>query len=139
VALLVRNRDELKRHLLNRVAMLNGNVRTTPSADYADGLRQRIAGIEEALECVKAWEDHDQALVFDPAVLARPVDSLGITGRRIRRTFDRLGIVTVGDLLRHSAEDFLTARNFGEVSLRRLQAVLEAAGLSLAGDARQPA
>lgn len=54
---------------------------------------------------------------------------------RTRKVFDRLRIITVGDIIQHSADDLLETRNFGVVSLREVREKLtKLMGLKLKGD-----
>lgn len=66
MALLIRNRDEMKRHLLNLVDMtdaeLNG-IRQKTAWSHARREKEmanpvgRRAGLMYALDCVRAWEE----------------------------------------------------------------------------------
>lgn len=62
-----------------------------------------------------------------------PVKSLGVRVR-VRKAFWRLGIETIGDLVKASADDFLATKNFGFSSLFELKEALAERGLCLRGD-----
>lgn len=53
---------------------------------------------------------------------------------RCQKVAKKLGIKTIGDLIRHTAEDFLECKNFGVTSLNELREKLENRGLRLRGD-----
>jgi DNA-directed RNA polymerase subunit alpha len=46
----------------------------------------------------------------------------------------KLGIMTVGDLIRHSGDDLLESKNFGVTSLNEVRTKLTDLGLKLRGD-----
>ena len=68
------------------------------------------------------------------AVLAPPVDELGLSVRA-RKGLRRLGCVTLGDVIKHTANDLLMLKNFGPYSLDEVREKLAKRGLALAGDA----
>lgn len=53
---------------------------------------------------------------------------------RCQKVAKKLGVKTIGDLIRHTAEDFLECKNFGVTSLNELREKLEERGLRLRGD-----
>jgi len=63
-------------------------------------------------------------------VLDRPVADLEFSIRS-RRALESLGIVTVRDIIRHSEEDLLQCKNFGQTSLTEITRKLSEFGLSL--------
>lgn len=71
-------------------------------------------------------------------VLAQPVAEISFSPR-VRTALQKLGINTLGDLVRHSEEDFLGIQNFGRTSLRELKEFLSSKGLSLASGTGGPA
>ncbi len=56
--LLIRNRDELRSHLKNRIQMLEAQLKSpyTKTCLEAHGLAMRMEGFAEALELIEAWE-----------------------------------------------------------------------------------
>jgi len=69
----------------------------------------------------------------DNPVLNRPIAELGLSVRG-RSCMQRLGIVTIGDLVAHSEKELLSVKNFGQTSLRELRAKLTESNLSLKAD-----
>jgi DNA-directed RNA polymerase subunit alpha len=53
---------------------------------------------------------------------------------RARRTVEGLGCLTVGDIIKHSADELLGMPNFGTTSLQELRSKLSELGLKLAGE-----
>jgi len=79
--------------------------------------------------------------VFEPeslsadeqAMLARPVADLNLSVRA-RKCMIRLGINTIGDLLRRTGDDLLECKNFGVTSLNEVREKLTVHALTLRGD-----
>lgn len=63
----------------------------------------------------------------------RPISDLNLS-IRARRTVESLGCLTLGDVLKHSADELLGMPNFGVTSLNELRAKLGEVGLKLRGD-----
>ena len=66
-------------------------------------------------------------------VLNKPILELQLS-IRARRTVETLGCLSVGDILKHSAEELLGMPNFGQTSLQELRSKLQEMGLKLKGD-----
>jgi DNA-directed RNA polymerase subunit alpha len=66
----------------------------------------------------------------DNPVLNRPIAELRLSVRG-RSCMQRLGIVTLGDLMTHTEKELLSVKNFGQTSLRELRAKLAEMNLSL--------
>lgn len=62
-----------------------------------------------------------------------PVTKLDVS-IRVQKCARKLGIITIADLVRRTAEDFLECKNFGMASLNHLRDRLAARGLRLRGD-----
>lgn len=79
--------------------------------------------------------------VFEPeslsadeqATLNKPIADLALSVRA-RKCMVRLGINTVGELVRHSGDELLECKNFGVTSLNEVREKLTALGLKLRGD-----
>ncbi|MBN2216369.1 MAG: tetratricopeptide repeat protein, partial [Pirellulales bacterium] len=79
--------------------------------------------------------------VFEPenlsadeqAMLNRPVSDLNLSVRA-RKCMIRLGITTIGELLRRSGDDLLECKNFGVTSLNEVREKLTIHSLKLRGD-----
>ncbi len=67
------------------------------------------------------------------AVLDRPISDLNLSVRA-RKCMVRLGINTIGELIRKTGDDLLECKNFGVTSLTEVRAKLEPLNLKLRGD-----
>ncbi|RIK84566.1 MAG: RNA polymerase subunit alpha domain protein [Planctomycetota bacterium] len=67
------------------------------------------------------------------ASLERPIADLNLSVRA-RKCMVRLGIQTIGELLRRTGDDLLECKNFGVTSLNEVREKLTAHGLKLRGD-----
>jgi len=66
-------------------------------------------------------------------MLDRPVSDLNLSVRA-RKCMTRLGINTIGELVRKSGDDLLECKNFGVTSLVEVREKLEQIGLKLRGE-----
>jgi DNA-directed RNA polymerase subunit alpha len=79
--------------------------------------------------------------VFEPemlsadeqALLAKPVSDLNLSVRA-RKCMIRLGINTIGELMRRTGDDLLECKNFGVTSLNEVREKLSSLGLKLRGE-----
>jgi DNA-directed RNA polymerase subunit alpha len=62
-----------------------------------------------------------------------PITELNLSVRA-RKCTTKLGITTIGDLVRRTAEDLLECKNFGVTSLNEVREKLSERGLKLRGD-----
>jgi len=69
----------------------------------------------------------------EAAVLDQPIGDLKLSVRA-RKCMQRLGLTTIGELLRKTGDDLLECKNFGVTSLNEVREKLEIAGLKLRGD-----
>ncbi len=69
----------------------------------------------------------------EQALLERPIADLNLSVRA-RKCMIRLGLNTVGELLRRTGDDLLECKNFGVTSLNEVREKLTAQGLKLRGD-----
>ena len=67
------------------------------------------------------------------ALLDRPIADLNLSVRA-RKCMVRLGLTTIGELLRRTGDDLLECKNFGVTSLNEVREKLTAHGLKLRGD-----
>lgn len=67
------------------------------------------------------------------AVLEMPISDLNLSVRA-RKCMNRLGITTVGELIRRTPDELLATKNFGVTSLNEVRAKLEELGLKLRND-----
>jgi len=65
--------------------------------------------------------------------MAKPIADLNLSVRA-RKCTAKLGIDTIGDLIRHTADQLLEQKNFGVTSLTEVRAKLQEMGLKLQGD-----
>jgi len=88
-----------------------------------------------------AHEIREPEPVFEPefvtpdeqAILDRPISDLNLSVRA-RKCMIRLGLNTVGELLRKTGDDLLECKNFGVTSLNEVREKLTIKGLKLRGD-----
>lgn len=69
----------------------------------------------------------------EQVMLDRPISDLNLSVRA-RKCMTRLGLTTVGELVRKSADDMLECKNFGVTSLTEVREKLMQAGLRLRGE-----
>ncbi len=69
----------------------------------------------------------------EQAMLDRPIGDLNLSVRA-RKCMIRLGLNTIGELLRRTGDDLLECKNFGVTSLNEVREKLTAQGLKLRGD-----
>jgi DNA-directed RNA polymerase subunit alpha len=69
----------------------------------------------------------------EQALLSRPIADLNLSVRA-RKCMIRLGISTIGELIRHTGDELLECKNFGVTSLNEVRDKLSALGLKLRGD-----
>jgi DNA-directed RNA polymerase subunit alpha len=69
----------------------------------------------------------------EQAVLAKPVTDLNLSVRA-RKCMTRLGITTVGELIRRTGDELLECKNFGVTSLNEVRDKLAQIGLKLRGE-----
>ncbi len=67
------------------------------------------------------------------AILDRPISDLNLSVRA-RKCMVRLGINTIGELIRKTGDDLLESKNFGVTSLNEVRAKLDTLELKLRGD-----
>jgi DNA-directed RNA polymerase subunit alpha len=69
----------------------------------------------------------------EQALLDRPISELGLSVRA-RKCMTRLGLNTIGELIRKSGDDLLECKNFGVTSLNEVREKLVQVGLKLRGE-----
>jgi DNA-directed RNA polymerase subunit alpha len=67
------------------------------------------------------------------AMLERPIGDLNLSVRA-RKCMVRLGLTTIGELLRKTGDDLLECKNFGVTSLNEVREKLTQFNLKLRGD-----
>lgn len=85
------------------------------------------------------WREEETG--FDPAVLSdderalldRPISDLNLSVRA-RKCMVRLGLSTIGELVRRTGDDLLECKNFGVTSLNEVREKLSQVNLKLRGD-----
>jgi len=86
------------------------------------------AGASEAVEPEPVEPSADEQEIY-----ALPITELNLSVRA-RKCTTKLGISTIGDLVRRTAEDLLECKNFGVTSLNEVREKLVERGLKLRGD-----
>ena len=69
----------------------------------------------------------------EQAILGRPLSDINLSVRA-RKCMVRLGVTTIGELLRHTGDELLEIKNFGVTSLTEVREKLTANNLKLRGD-----
>ena len=69
----------------------------------------------------------------EQALLERPISDLNLSVRA-RKCMTRLGLATIGELVRKSQDDLLECKNFGVTSLNEVREKLTQANLKLRGE-----
>ncbi len=69
----------------------------------------------------------------EQALLSRPISDLALSVRA-RKCMIRLGITTIGELVRHTGDELLECKNFGVTSLNEVRDKLAVHALKLRGD-----
>lgn len=69
----------------------------------------------------------------EQALLERPMSDLNLSVRA-RKCMTRLGLTTIGELVRKSQDDLLECKNFGVTSLNEIREKLQQTGLKLRGE-----
>ena len=69
----------------------------------------------------------------EQALIERPISDLNLSVRA-RKCMTRLGLATIGELIRKSGDDLLECKNFGVTSLNEIREKLTQTGLKLRGD-----
>jgi DNA-directed RNA polymerase subunit alpha len=85
---------------------------------------------------LKAEEEPIDFATMSPdeqALLERPISELGLSVRA-RKCMTRLGLNTIGELIRKTGDDLLECKNFGVTSLNEVRQALTQVGLKLRGD-----
>jgi DNA-directed RNA polymerase subunit alpha len=77
--------------------------------------------------------DLEEPSADDQQIYGLPITELNLSVRA-RKCTTKLGIVTIGDLVRRTAEDLLECKNFGVTSLNEVREKLTERGLRLRGD-----
>lgn len=77
--------------------------------------------------------DYENMSPDEQALLERPISDLNLSVRA-RKCMVRLGISTIGELIRRTGDDLLECKNFGVTSLNEVREKLDQHGLKLRGD-----
>ena len=77
--------------------------------------------------------DLDSMSPDEQALLERPISDLNLSVRA-RKCMARLGLNTIGQLIRKTGDDLLECKNFGVTSLTEVREKLEQFGIKLRGD-----
>ncbi len=88
-----------------------------------------------------AHEREEETVAYDPeslspdekALLDRPISDLNLSVRA-RKCMVRLGLTTIGELVRRTGDDLLECKNFGVTSLNEVREKLTTFNLKLRGD-----
>jgi DNA-directed RNA polymerase subunit alpha len=92
----------------------------------------RLGQMASDRQATEAYEPESLS-ADEQALLSRPIADLSLSVRA-RKCMIRLGIGTIGDLLRHTGDQLLECKNFGVTSLNEVRDKLTTHGLKLRGD-----
>lgn len=87
----------------------------------------------ERTEAAPATFDTSHLSPDEQAQLSRPISDLNLSVRA-RKCMVRLGLTTIGELVRKTGDDLLECKNFGVTSLNEVRDKLTQMGLKLRGD-----
>ncbi|MBX3441939.1 MAG: tetratricopeptide repeat protein [Planctomyces sp.] len=130
----IRSLGDLTR--ISEQELLSGkNFGETSLNEVRDLMRQHNLTIgqnlhQKAREATPTFRDMSPE---EQAVLSMPVTDLQLSVRS-RKCMARLGITTVGELMQHTPDELLAAKNFGVTSLNEIRAKLTEQGLKLRND-----
>jgi DNA-directed RNA polymerase subunit alpha len=88
---------------------------------------------EQVAEVAAGEPETFEASSDDQEAHTLPITDLNLSVRA-RKCTNKLGITTIGDLVRRTAEDLLECKNFGVTSLNEVREKLSERGLKLRGD-----
>ncbi len=98
---------------------------------YPNHMRAQLY-LKDAVASLDMVVDEEQERSDDrrAAVLKTPITDFELSVRS-RNCLSKMGISTLGDLVRRTEEDLMTYKNFGDTSLAEIKAILESKGLRL--------
>jgi DNA-directed RNA polymerase subunit alpha len=99
---------------------------------HSKGLRLGMTR-EEAVSSVEAASRRTTGSSEKNDVFDLPISELQLS-IRARRTVEALGCLTLGDVMKHSAQELVGMPNFGQTSLQELRSRLAERGIKLTGD-----
>lgn len=112
------------------------NFGETSLIEIKDMLSSKGLSLGQIAEPAAAVEPEPEAL--EPSADEQEIYNLPITelnlSVRARKCTTKLGIASIGDLVRRTAEDLLECKNFGVTSLNEVREKLAERGLKLRGD-----
>jgi DNA-directed RNA polymerase subunit alpha len=93
----------------------------------------RVGMLTEEAGAMRFGLEPEELSEHERAAMAKPIADLNLSVRA-RKCMAKLGISTIGDLVRHTADQLLEQKNFGVTSLNEVRAKLTEIGLKLQGD-----
>lgn len=112
------------------------NFGETSLIEIRDMLSSKGVGIGQYAHEGREKEDAVDMSVLPPdaqALLERPISDLNLSVRA-RKCMNRLGLNTIGELVRKTGDDLLECKNFGVTSLNEVREKLTKLSLKLRGD-----
>ena len=110
---------------------VDGNRVWDPDKEWSGAdVCQDIAAVLESAGLVPTERIMCEASEPDAILLAKPVSALNLSVRS-RKCVLRMGISTIGQLIKRSSNDLYECRNFGITSLQEIHDKLAQIGLSL--------
>lgn len=112
------------------------NFGETSLNEIKEMMASRGLRLGQAVEAKKSPDPSFDPAMMSPdeqAVLAKSVNDLNLSVRA-RKCMSRLGINSIGDLIRYSGDQLLECKNFGVTSLNEVRDKLTSMSLKLRGD-----
>jgi DNA-directed RNA polymerase subunit alpha len=112
------------------------NFGETSLVEIRDMLHSKGLELGQFADLVREEEpvyDPESLSADERALLDRPIADLNLSVRA-RKCMVRLGLSTIGELLRRTGDDLLECKNFGVTSLNEVREKLSLHGLKLRGD-----
>ena len=107
---------------------------TRAAVEVALGASPRASlALQRVAQAAAILEGREFVTPDEQAILDRPISELNLSVRA-RKCMIRLGLNTVGELLRKTGDDLLECKNFGVTSLNEVREKLVLKGLKLRGD-----
>jgi DNA-directed RNA polymerase subunit alpha len=92
-----------------------------------------LGQLSQPVAAEEAVSEPSEVAADDQEMHGLPITELNLSVRA-RKCTTKLGITTIGDLIRRTAEDLLECKNFGVTSLNEVREKLAERGLKLRGD-----
>jgi DNA-directed RNA polymerase subunit alpha len=123
-------------HTSEQELLASKNFGETSLVEIRDMLHSKGLQLGQFADLIREEEPVYDPEVLSPderALLDRPIGDLNLSVRA-RKCMVRLGLSTIGELVRRTGDDLLECKNFGVTSLNEVREKLTIQGLKLRGD-----